>query len=80
MNIKNITESDKFSKRMILAFGFYELEQLIIMQYPQADNDIRLGTGTQIYTISSDESVYTYTTRQYSENNLPTKLVAIGVF
>jgi len=78
--LKNITESERFSKRMIHSFGFNELDQLIMMQYPQADNDIKLGTGTQIYTINSDKSVNAYVTRWYPENNIPTKLSAISVY
>nr|WP_106781363.1 hypothetical protein [Lysinibacillus timonensis] len=78
--LKNITESERFSKRMIHSFGFNELDQLIIMQYPQADNDIRLGTATQIYTINSDNSVNAYVARWYPNNNFPTKLLSISVF
>lgn len=78
--LKNITESERFSKRMIHSFGFNELDQLIIMQYPQADNNIRLGTGTQIYTINSDKSVNVYVARWYPDNNFPTKLLSISVF
>ncbi|MGA3603329.1 hypothetical protein, partial [Lysinibacillus agricola] len=42
--LKNITESERFSKRMIHSVGFNELDQRIMMQYPQADNDLKLGT------------------------------------
>lgn len=78
--LKNITKSERFSKRMIHSFGFNELNQLIIMQYPQTDNNLKLGTGTQIYTINSDKSVNTFVTRWYPEKNIPTKLLSISVF
>ncbi|QPQ35174.1 hypothetical protein [Lysinibacillus sp. JNUCC-52] len=78
--LKNITKSERFSKRMIHSFGFNELDELIIMQYPQADNDIKLGTGTQIYTINPDKSVNAYVARWYPENNFPTKLLSISIF
>ncbi|MEK4424986.1 hypothetical protein [Solibacillus sp. FSL K6-1523] len=78
--LKNITENERFSQKIIHSFGFNELDQLIIMQYPQVDNDIKLGTGTQIYNINSDKSVNTYVTRWYPKNNFPAKLLAISEF
>ncbi|WP_042474007.1 hypothetical protein [Bacillus ndiopicus] len=78
--LKNITEDARFSKRTIHSFGFNELDQLIIMQHPYADNDIKLGVGTHIYIMNSDKSVNSYVTRWYPENDHPTTLVAISVF
>ncbi len=78
--LKDIIESERLSKRMIHSFGFNELDELIIMQYSQADNNIKLGTETKIYTINADKSVNTFVARWYPDNNFPTKLLSINLF
>ena len=78
--LKNMTEGERFSKRTIHSFGFDKSEQLIIMQYPNVDNDIKLGTGTFLYDANPDKSINRYVTRWYPENNHPTSLGAISLF
>ena len=78
--LKNITENERLSKSTIYSFGFNQFEQLLIMQFPNVDNDIKCGTGTHIYTINQNKSIDTCVTQWYPDGNVPTELIAIHVF
>jgi hypothetical protein len=74
---KNITEYERHNKKHLHSFGFNELDQNIIMQFPQADNDVRFGIRTDLYTINPNKSISSYITIWYPEKNLPTRLIAL---
>ncbi|GAB0170621.1 hypothetical protein LSPCS325_40580 [Lysinibacillus sp. CTST325] len=78
--LKNISEEERFSKRTIHSFGFNELDQLIIMQHPEVDADIKFGISTELYTSETDGTVRSNVIRWYPEKNQPTVLLALSVF
>ena len=78
--LKNARHDERFNKRTTHSFGFNESEQLIIMQFPNADNDIRFGVGTKIYFPNADKGIDGFVANWYPENRKLTKLESINVF
>ena len=78
--LKNVKENERFKKRTIHFFGFNESEQLVIMQYPNGDNDIKFGATTVLYVSTPDSKIEGYVADWYPESNRPTELRAINTF
>jgi len=78
--LENVVESERFNQRDIHSFGFDEFGDLIIMQVPNADNDLKFGVSTTLYTVNPDKSVHIYISTWFPKNNNYTDLIAIKLF
>ncbi|NII29533.1 hypothetical protein HB364_30920 [Pseudoflavitalea sp. X16] len=77
--LKNINESDRFSKQNLFSFGFDRSDQLRLMQN-MIGKEVRLGVNTKLYEYGpSDETTY-YVARHYPGKDFPDKLISTGRF